>query len=149
MASSAAVAVALASLAGVAGAVQVAVMGQLGDRIGSVPALAFSALTTALIAAIALVLSSRSASGYAEALREPPWLWIGGAMGAIVVFAITVAGPRIGTVGTTGLLIAGQLGMAAVIDRFGFFGVEPAGIAPARVVGIVLLAAGAMLALRT
>ena len=45
-------------------------------------------------------------------------------MGLTVVFTITFAQPRIGATATIGILIAGQLVMGAVIDRFGLFGVD-------------------------
>ena len=44
-------------------------------------------------------------------------------MGLLVVFSITFAQPRIGATATIAILIAGQLAMGAVIDRFGLFGV--------------------------
>lgn len=142
------VAVALSIIAGMAGAVQVAVMSRFGDRVGILEALAFSALGTALIAAVVLLVVRHSFDGYAAAARQPPWLWIGALMGAIVVFTITFAGPRLGTAVTIGLLIAGQLAMGAVIDRFGLFGVDRIALHWPRLVGIVLLGAGAALSLR-
>ena len=69
-------------------------------------------------------------------------------MGAIVVFTITFAGPRIGTAATIGLLIAGQLVMGAVIDRFGLFGLDRMALHWPRVLGIVLLGVGAALSLK-
>jgi transporter family-2 protein len=142
------VAVALSIVAGMAGSVQVAVMSRFGDRVGILEALAFSAVGTALITAVALLVVRQSFDGYAVAARQPPWLWIGALMGAIVVFTITFAGPRIGTAATIGLLIAGQLAMGAVIDRFGLFGLDQIALHWPRVVGIVLLGAGAALSLR-
>src|SRR5918912_797986 len=125
-----------------AGSVQVAVMSRFGDRIGILEALAFSALGTALITGVVLVVVRHSTHGYAAGARQPPWLWIGAVMGAIVVFTITFAGPRIGTFATIGILIAGQLAMGAVIDRFGLFGLDRIPLAWTRVAGLVLLAAG-------
>jgi transporter family-2 protein len=141
------VAVALAVVAGLAGSVQVAVMGRFGDRIGTVEALVFStAVQLALAAAILLV--ARGGSGaLGSAVRQPAWMWLGGLMGLTVVFAITFAQPRIGATATIGILIAGQLVMGAVIDRFGLFGVTQIDISPARAVGIALLAVGAALSL--
>lgn len=146
--SGSAFAVVLASLAGIAGSIQVAVMGRFGERIGVLAALAFSTLLTGVLALVVLAAAKGSVGGYADALRQPPWLWIGSAMGLLVVLSITYAGPRIGTTATVAILIAGQLAAAAVIDRFGLFGVEQAGIGPRRVLGIVLLAAGAALTVR-
>jgi len=45
-------------------------------------------------------------------------------------------------------VITGNLVVAAVIDRFGWFGVTPIPLEWTRVVGILLLAGGAALVLR-
>jgi bacterial/archaeal transporter family-2 protein len=134
-------------VAGLAGAVQVAVMGELGDRVGVVSALAFAATVTMLGSFVVLGLAERSLSGVRAAFDEPAWLWIGGLMGLLIVFAITLGAPRIGTAATVGLVIAGNLVMAAVIDRFGLFGQEEIPLAWPRLLGLGLLAAGAALSL--
>ena len=140
-------AVALAILAGLAGSVQVAVMGRFGERIGVVEALAF-ATGVQLLLSLAVVLVARLGTGrLGDGFHAPPWMWLGGVMGLTVVFAITFAQPRIGATATIGILIAGQLVMGAVIDRFGLFGVEQIGISWPRAVGIGLLGVGAALSL--
>jgi transporter family-2 protein len=139
---------ALALLAGVAGAVQVAVMGRFGERIGSLEALAFSTVLTALVAAGVLLVLRRTLDGFAEAVASPKWMWLGALMGVVIVLSITVVAPRIGVVATTGLLIVGQLATATLVDRLGLFGVERIGITATKVIGLVLLAAGAALTLR-
>jgi transporter family-2 protein len=138
----------LAFTAGIAGAVQVAVMGRFGERIGAIEALSFSLVLSTLIASVALLAARGSVSGFGEALRAPKWLWVGAFMGVFIVLTITVAAPEIGVVAVTALLIAGQLGTAVLIDRFGVFGVERIGLSWPRVVGIALLVAGAALTLR-
>jgi transporter family-2 protein len=141
-------AVVLSLLAGLAGSVQIAVMGAFGERIGSLQALAFSLVLSTLIATAALLVARRSLGGFAEGLHEPPWLWTGGVMGVFIVFTITFAAPRIGTTATIGLLIAGQLAMGVVIDRFGLFGLDRIALGWPRLLGVALLAAGAALSLR-
>ena len=141
------VAVGLAILAGLAGSVQVAVMGRFGDRIGVVEALAF-ATCVQLVLSFAILLVARLGTGdLGGAFRSPPWMWMGGVMGLTVVFTITFAQPRIGATATIGILIAGQLVMGAIIDRFGLFGVDQIGISWPRAVGIGLLGVGAALSL--
>jgi transporter family-2 protein len=142
-----AITAAVVLVAGLAGAIQVAVMGELGDRVGVVSALAFAAAVTMVGAFIVLAVAERSLSGVRGALREPAWLWIGGLMGLLIVFAITLGAPRIGTAATVGLVIAGNLVMAALIDRFGLFGQDEIPLSWPRVLGIALLAAGAGLSL--
>ena len=116
----------LAFAAGIAGAVQVAVMGRFGEQVGAIEALAFSLILSSLIASVALLAARGSVGGLADAAGAPKWLWLGALMGAFIVLTITVAAPRVGVVAVTALLIAGQLGTAVLIDRFGIF-VEGAG----------------------
>ncbi len=73
---------------------------------------------------------------------------LGGVMSALIILAITVAGPRIGIVATSAVLIAAQFSLAAIIDRFGWFGVNQIALSWPRVLGIVLLFVGAALTLR-
>jgi transporter family-2 protein len=138
----------LSLAAGVAGSIQVAVMGRFGDRIGTLQALAFSTVVTMVIALIVLLVARRSVGGFGDAVRSPPWMWLGGAMGVFIVFTITLVQPRFGTFATVAIFIVAQIAAGVAIDRFGWFGVERVGLAWTRVLGIVLLASGAVLALR-
>jgi transporter family-2 protein len=138
----------LAFAAGLGGAVQIAVQGRLGDRVGSLEALATAAVIGGVIALAALLLVRRSVGGVTEAVGGPKWQLLGGVMGVFIVFAITVAGPRIGVVATTAFLIAAQFGLATAIDRYGWFGVERVALTWPRVLGISLLVVGAALTLR-
>jgi bacterial/archaeal transporter family-2 protein len=138
----------LAFAAGLGGAVQIAVQGRLGERVGSLEALATAAVIGGVIALAALLLVRRSVDGLTEAAGGPKWQLLGGIMGVFIVFAITVAGPRIGVVATTAFLIAAQFGLATAIDRYGWFGVERVGLGWPRVLGIGLLVVGAALTLR-
>ena len=145
---STAVAASLAFAAGLGGAVQIAVQGRLGDRVGAIEAMATASLIGAVIALAVLLLARRSLSGIGDAFGAPKWMLLGGAMSALVILAITVAGPRIGIVATTSVLIAAQFTLATVIDRYGWFGVERIALSWPRVIGLVLLAVGAALTLR-
>jgi transporter family-2 protein len=141
-------AVALAVLGGLAGSVQVAVMGRFGGRVGVMEALALSTAIQ-LVVSIAVLLAIRGGGigGLRHVASTPAWMWIGGLMGFTVVTSITFAQPRIGATAVIGILIAGQLVMGALIDRFGLFGVDQIAISPARLAGIVLLGIGAALSL--
>jgi bacterial/archaeal transporter family-2 protein len=144
-----ALAVAVTLTAGLAGGVQAAVMGELGERVGIVPALAFATFVSMILAVAILVVWERSFSGVRAALEQPVWLWLGGLMGLYIVLAITIASPRIGVAATIGLVIAGNLVMAAAIDRWGLLGQDQIPITWHRLVGLALLAAGSALILRT
>ena len=112
-----AAAASLALVAGLAGSIQVAVMGRFGERIGSFEALAANLVFSTLIATAVLLVLRQSLAGFGDALRSPWWYWVGGGgMGVVVVLTITVVTPKIGAAATIGLLIAGQLAMGVVID---------------------------------
>ena len=138
----------LAFAAGLGGAVQIAVQGRLGDRVGSLEAVATAAVVGGTIAIVALLVARRSLTGVSDAVAGPKWQLLGGAMSVFIVLAITVAGPRIGVVATTAFLIAAQFGLATAIDRYGWFGVEQVGVTWPRLLGIGLLVVGAALTLR-
>ena len=124
-------------------------MGRFGERIGSLEALAANLLFSTLIATTVLLVFRQSLAGFGDAVRSPWWYWIGGGgMGVVVVLSITVVTPKIGAAATIGLLIAGQLAMGVLIDRYGWFGVEQVPLSWPRLLGVLLLAVGALLALR-
>jgi transporter family-2 protein len=101
----------------------------------------------AATALVVLVVARRSIDGLRAGLSGPKWLLLGGVMSAVIILSITVAGPRIGIVATTAVLIAAQFALATLIDRFGWFGVDAVPVSLARIAGLVLLAAGAALTL--
>ena len=143
-----AVAVALAVAAGLAGAVQAAVMGELGERAGVFPALAFSGIVAVVLGFVLLLVANQSFRGLVDVVREPVWLWSGGALSVLIILAITVASPRIGIAATVGIIIAFNLGVAAMIDRFGLFGYDRIPIGWTRILGVLLLGIGAVLSLQ-
>ena len=140
-------AVALAVAAGLAGAVQAAVMGELGGRVGVFPALAFSGVVAVVIGLALLLVAKQSFRGLADVARQPVWLWTGGALSVLIILAITVASPRIGLAATIGIIIAFNLCVAALIDRFGWFGFDQIAITWTRALGLVFLGADAALSL--
>jgi transporter family-2 protein len=134
--------------AGLAGAMQVAVQGRLGERVGSLEAVATAVAIGALVALALLLVARRSLDGLADAVAGPKWQLLGGIFGVVIVLGITYAAARIGVVATTAFLIAAQFALASLIDRFGWFGVERVATTWPRVAGIALLAVGAALTLK-
>ena len=97
-----------------------------------------------------LLVLRQSLAGFGDALRSPWWYWVGGGgMGVVVVLTITVVTPRIGAAATIGLLIAGQLAMGVAIDTLRPLRRRARSRSRwPRILGVLLLAAGALLALR-
>ena len=142
------VAAGVAFVAGLGGAVQIAAQGRLSERIGSLEALACAVVVAAATALAVLLVARRSLGGLRAGFSGPKWMLVGGLMSALIIMSITIAGPRIGIVATTAVLIAAQFALATLIDRFGWFGVQAVAISGWRIAGLVLLAAGAALTLK-
>jgi transporter family-2 protein len=143
-----ALAVVMSVSAGLAGSVQAAVLGRLGDRVGTMEAVGFSTLVAGTTGVLVLLVARRSLHGVAASAQQPAWMWLGGVLSAFIVLSITFATPRIGVAAAIGLVITGNLLVAAAIDRFGWFGFDRIPLHWTRVLGIVLLGAGAALSLR-
>lgn len=127
---------------------QAPVNSRLGRSVGSLPAATFSFLVgTALLLLIATFV--RGGLGNLGHVGEAPW-WalIGGLLGAVYVSVALVAVRTLGASGLTAVVIVGQLAISVVIDRLGLFGVARQNIGASRIVGLVLLVAGAALVVR-
>jgi transporter family-2 protein len=94
------------------------------------------------------VLLSDAQGGITEVGGGPWWAYVGGLCGAVLVTATLVATPRLGVTSTFVAVIVGEVVIAAIIDRFGLFGVAARAITPTRVVAIALLAVSMVLLLR-
>ena len=143
-----ALAVVLSVSAGFAASVQAAALGNLGGRVGTVEALGFSTAVAAVTGVAVLLVARRSLHGIPASLHQPAWLWLGGVLSAFILLSITFAAPRIGVAAAIGLVIGGQLVVAAAIDRFGWLGAPQIALHWPRLLGILLLAVGAGLSLK-
>lgn len=110
-------------------------------------ALSFSTAVQLVFSLLLLLAVRQGVGGLHHAFKTPAWMWIGGLMGLTIVSSVTFAQPRIGAAATIGIVIAGQLVMGVLIDRFGLFGVEQIAISPVRALGVVVLGIGAGLSL--
>jgi len=135
-------------LAGLAGAIQVAVNGALGKRIGVLETTAFGLFVSFAIVLVVVLAARRTVTGVTSGFGQPAWLWLGGVMGVVIVSSITFAGPRIGVFATVALVVSGQLAMGALIDALGLLGAERIPLGWTRAAGLGLLAAGAFLVAR-
>lgn len=147
LASTSAAAVGLSVAAGVSSAVTVAIIGRFGVQIGVFPALVFTSTVGMLGTVAALLFVPKGFDQFFAGLRAPRWMWMSGLLGTFFGTAIIFAGPRVGITATIALAIAGQIGAGVIIDRFGIFGMSRIALTRSRILAIVLLAGGSLLAL--
>lgn len=98
------------------------------------------------------VLAAHTTAGQSvpiNAALQTNWAYyLGGIIGALVVFGMTYLVPVFGAGATIASAITGQLLMAAVIDQFGLFGAAQVPLSPLRVFGFVCLIVGVNLVVR-
>ena len=132
-----------ALLAGMAVPTQFAINSQLRQVVGgTLVAAALSFLVGTVILVAAAVVVSRSVPALGPIVSAPPWMYLGGLLGAFYVCASIVLTPRLGVATTIGLILAGQVIASMAIDHFGLFGApaQPASIP--RIMGALLVIVG-------
>jgi transporter family-2 protein len=140
------VALLLSAVAGALVAMQPPINSKLGNAAGT-----FAAATISfMVGTLALVVVAAFAGGtHLGGLRGVPWWYFaGGLIGAVFVASSLVTVRTLGAGGVVAATIAGQLAGSVVIDHYGLIGLDKQPLTVAKVVGIVLLAAGVFLIVR-
>ncbi|NLN06547.1 MAG: DMT family transporter [Firmicutes bacterium] len=137
----------LAFAAGIAMAFQGSLNTGLGKIIGLLEA-TFIVHLVGLAILTTLLFLFRLGQGNLSKCGTAPWyLYLGGALGVVIIYAVVASMSRVGVAAATTAIIVGQVGTALVLDHFGVFGLERVPFSFLKVAGIILLAAGARLML--
>ncbi|MDU0220409.1 DMT family transporter, partial [Escherichia coli] len=81
-----------------------------------------------------------------QGLREAPaYVWLGGLLGAFYVTAIVLAFLQIGPALTFGLVVAGQMLIALLLDHFSILVANPHPVNIWRVLGVLMIVGGVVL----
>lgn len=141
----------IAALAGVTMALQ----GSLNSVLGKVSGLWEATFVVHLVgllfvsALIFLIFPLGLADCNLAAVFKAPWYaFLGGVLGVLIIYGVVKSIPRVGVAPATTAIITGQVLTAAVVDHFGLFGLQKIPFNAWRVVGVLLLAAGAWVLLR-
>lgn len=96
----------------------------------------------------ALLLATRTPLLPAQPVASlPPWIWVGGIIGAVFVFAATLLVPRLGAASMICLVVLGQVVASLLLDHFGVLGAQRPADAM-RMLGALLVIVGAALVVR-
>lgn len=132
---------ALAVAAGVAAALQGATNSGLAKWTGFGPAVVVNTVVV-LIASLALWAATGAKTGFFPAGAS--WtLYLGGLCGFVIISGLAFVFPKIGAAYAIALMVAGQCITALVVDHFGLMGMPRDPLTLQRVIGILLVAAGA------
>lgn len=133
-------------LGGIAVGLQAPSANMIGSRIGVLESVFIVHLGGAIVAFVPLVM--RGGVNLAS-WRGVPWYALAaGAYGLVVISALNFAIPKLGASATFMLMVTGQLLTGMILDQFGWFevGVRPVDLW--RVVGVIVMFAGAWLVIR-
>ena len=142
----AAVVVLFGLLGGVVAAVQSQMMGQFEQRVGMMAGTAANFVVGAVVMGVVL-LAIRSPS-VAEWKEVPPYLYLAGISGIIIISSIAFTVSRLGVLAGSMLLVTAQLTGGTIIDHFGWMGATVREISLSKLLGIMFLVLGARLVLR-
>lgn len=136
----------LAVVAGAMMPTQAAINNKLAVVVDSPILAALISFFVGTIGLLVYVVASGTPLGNLVSAKEaPPFLWVGGLLGAFFVTATVVLVPRLGVAMTFSVIIAGQMLVTLVIDHFGLLGVDVRPVSWSRIAGIVLITAGVIL----
>jgi transporter family-2 protein len=130
-------------------ALQSPINSRLGHAVGALQGafVSFAVGTVVLFVAAAL---ARGGLGRIGHVGDVSAIYLtGGILGAGYVTTALVSVRSLGTGGVIAATIAGELTVAVLIDQFGWFGVTQQVITPTRVLGVILLAVGVLLVVRS
>jgi transporter family-2 protein len=136
----------LAVIAGMSFVAQQAVNANLRTSIDSAAWTGFVSYLggTVCMALLALMLRDPWPAGVALA-RGHWWAWSGGLFGAIYIAISILLLPRLGAATTVTLIVVGQMLGSVIFDHYGWMGLVKHAADWQRIVGAVLLIAGAVL----
>jgi transporter family-2 protein len=130
-------------------AVQPAANAALANRVSDIGAALVSiVISLVVILAVLLIFGHPSRLSGLSAGFKPEYA-LGGIGGAAVVTVGLITVRTLGAGGVIALLVAAQLIVSIVVDRFGWFGVHEVGFSAGRLIGLALVIAGTVLITRT
>jgi transporter family-2 protein len=132
----------LAIAAGVAAALQAAANAGLSRAAGLGPALIVNTVIV-LIGAIGLWAATGARTTFFPAGVSWP-LYLGGLFGFVIIASLAFVFPKIGAAYAVALMIGGQCVAALTADHFGLMGMPRDPLTIQRVIGVVLVATGAV-----
>jgi transporter family-2 protein len=140
----------LPALIAVAGGVAVGLQGPLtsmmSQRLGTLESVFIVHIGGTLIAMLPLIFLG---GGHLAQWRGVPWYALmAGALGVVILSAVSFTIPRLGASSTVTLLIAAELVVSAILDHYGLLGVSTHPIGLQRMSGFALLMLATWLVVR-
>lgn len=121
----------------------------LNTRLGkSIESPVYASMISFVIGALAVLLYiglTKQQVTWAGIRSAPAYVWIAGALGAFYVTVIILAFPQIGPALTFGLVVAGQMTAAILLDHFHILTAHQHTINIWRILGVIMIVAGVVI----
>lgn len=137
----------VAALAGLAMAIQGSLNTALGKITGLLEATFFVQMMATLTAGVLLFILGFGDGNLMNVTRAPWYTWLGGAIGVVITYCVVFAMSKAGVAAATTAIIVGQILTAALVDHLGILGMERIPFPLYKIIGLVLVAAGARILL--
>lgn len=128
----------LAIIGGISSATQTGVNGELSKKIGVLET-SFTSFFVGTIALLFIVLFLGKGN-LLGVFSAPKWQLTGGLLGAVFVYSLVFAAPKIGVASTLVAVITGQILTSTILDHFGLISGKSIPIDWNRGIGILLMA---------
>jgi transporter family-2 protein len=138
-------ALAAIAIGGACISLQAPINARLGGHLGDPVAAAAVSFGVGFVVLAAATLLKGSVPGLAQVGAAPWWAWVGGALGAVYVWAAAWSVGTLGVVTMVAALIFGQLVAALAIDAMGAFGVQVREISWTRLAAVGFVGVGLLL----
>ena len=126
--------------------IQAALNGKMSKAFNGPVVAGFISFFVGTVALIIFLASTKKLSFSSESFSQTTWwMWLPGILGAIYIVGIIVLLPKLGVALSFGLVVAGQLIVALIMDHYGLLGMVVKQISIGRIVGVILLVAGVYL----
>lgn len=136
----------LAVAAGLAVSIQAPLSSILNQRIGQMESVFIVHLGGTVVAGVILLFV---AGGNMRAWRNAPWYaHLAGVLGLLVIASLNIAIVRLGSLATVSIMVAAQLALGAVMDHFGWLGLEVRPLTLPRLLGVLVTGLGVWLIVR-
>ncbi len=140
---------ALALLAGAMIPIQTAFNTNLGKTFGSPFLSTLAVFVVATLTIIVTVAVMRTGLPSVETIQTAPWwAWLGGILGVFYIVLLIFLTPKLGVGTVTGLVVAGQIVTAVIIDHFGLLNFPIHSLNIYRIAGVAMMIGGVILVRR-
>jgi bacterial/archaeal transporter family-2 protein len=135
----------IALLSGAFLPIQAGLNTRLGKAVGNPVYASMISFIVGAAAVACYILFTKQSVSWAGIKSAPGYVWLGGVLGAFYVTAIILSFPRIGPALTFGLVVAGQMIIAVLLDHFNILVAQQHTINVWRILGIALIIGGVII----